>query len=91
VIKNSGESTSTSISGTVRLMPGGAVAAANRKPGDIDFGGGKTPKAEYSSLAGRSFRNPSRIRHEQTVMTRIGVDRILNSRLSGAINGRRRT
>src|SRR6267378_7015309 len=63
----------------VRLMPGVPSPLANRKPGDIDFWVVRENKeGEYSSMGGRMFPDTEReFVTQQTVMTRIGVDRIL--------------
>jgi len=63
----------------VRLMPGVPSPLANRKPGEIDFWVVReNTEGEYSSLGGRMFPNTEReFVTQQTVMTRIGVDRIL--------------
>src|SRR6059058_5167424 len=63
----------------VRLMPGVPSPLANRKPGDIDFWVVReNTEGEYSSVGGRMFPDSEReFVTQQTVMTRIGVDRIL--------------
>src|SRR5262249_51069014 len=63
----------------VRLMPGVPSPLANRKPGDIDFWVVReNTEGEYSSVGGRMFPDTGReFVTQQTVMTRIGVDRIL--------------
>src|SRR5215213_7025222 len=63
----------------VRLMPGVPCPLANRKPGDIDFWVVReNTEGEYSSVGGRMFPDTDReFVTQQTVMTRIGVDRIL--------------
>src|ERR1700712_3892145 len=63
----------------VRLMPGVPSPLANRKPGDIDFWVVReNTEGEYSSVGGRMFPDTDReFVTQQTVMTRIGVDRIL--------------
>src|SRR3954452_22015889 len=63
----------------VRLMPGWPSPLANRKPGDIDFWVVReNTEGEYSSVGGRMFPDTDReFVTQQTVMTRIGVDRIL--------------
>src|SRR5579864_7038684 len=63
----------------VRLMPGVPSPLAGRKPGDIDFWVVReNTEGEYSSVGGRMFPDTSReFVTQQTVMTRIGVDRIL--------------
>jgi tartrate dehydrogenase/decarboxylase/D-malate dehydrogenase len=62
-----------------RLMPGVKAPLANRKPGDIDFWVVReNTEGEYSSVGGRMFPGTEReIVLQETVMTRVGVDRIL--------------
>jgi tartrate dehydrogenase/decarboxylase/D-malate dehydrogenase len=64
----------------VRLMPGVPCPLAGRKPGDIDFFVVReNTEGEYSSIGGRIFPGTEReVVLQETVMTRIGVDRILN-------------
>jgi tartrate dehydrogenase/decarboxylase/D-malate dehydrogenase len=63
----------------VRLMPGVQSPLAGRKPGDIDFFVVReNTEGEYSSVGGRMFPGTDReFVTQQSVMTRIGVDRIL--------------
>jgi tartrate dehydrogenase/decarboxylase/D-malate dehydrogenase len=63
----------------VRLMPGVPSPLAGRKPGDIDFWVVReNTEGEYSSIGGRIFPGTEReVVVQETVMTRIGVDRIL--------------
>src|SRR5437868_15505468 len=63
----------------VRLFDGVPSPLANRKPGDIDFWVVReNTEGEYSSVGGRMFPDTEReFVTQQTVMTRIGVDRIL--------------
>ncbi len=63
----------------VRLMPGVPPPLANRKPGDIDFFVVReNTEGEYSSIGGKIFPGTEReVVMQETVMTRIGVDRIL--------------
>ena len=63
----------------VKLMPGVPSPLANRKPGDIDFFVVReNTEGEYSSIGGRMFPGTEReFVLQETVMTRIGVDRIL--------------
>ncbi|MGB8843735.1 MAG: tartrate dehydrogenase [Aliidongia sp.] len=63
----------------VRLMPGVACPLAGRTPGDIDFYVVReNTEGEYSSIGGRMFPGTDReIVIQETVMSRIGVDRIL--------------
>ncbi|OCR23913.1 tartrate dehydrogenase [Pseudomonas syringae] len=62
-----------------RLMPGVKAPLANREPGDIDFWVVReNTEGEYSSVGGKMFPGTEReIVLQETVMTRIGVDRIL--------------
>src|SRR6202021_2239081 len=64
----------------VRLMPGMPCPLAGRKPGDIDFYVVReSTEGEYSSIVGRIFTGTKReVVIKETVMTRTGVDRILN-------------
>lgn len=63
----------------VRLMPGVPAPLAGRKPGEIDFYVVReNTEGEYSSVGGRMFEGTEReIVMQETVMTRVGVDRIL--------------
>ena len=63
----------------VRLMPGVPSPLAGRKPGDIDFWVVReNTEGEYSSVGGRMFAGTEReFVVQETVMTRIGVDRVL--------------
>jgi len=63
----------------VRLMPGVPSPLAGRKPGDIDFYVVReNTEGEYSSIGGKMFPDTDReIVVQETVMSRIGVDRIL--------------
>ncbi|MGP2490684.1 tartrate dehydrogenase [Mesorhizobium sp. PUT5] len=63
----------------VRLMPGVPSPLANRKPGDIDFFVVReNTEGEYSSVGGRMYAGTEReIVVQETVMSRIGIDRIL--------------
>ncbi|MEJ2026832.1 MAG: tartrate dehydrogenase [Limibacillus sp.] len=63
----------------VRLMPGVPAPLAGRKPGDIDFFVVReNTEGEYSSIGGKMFPGTEReVVVQETVMTRIGVDRIL--------------
>jgi tartrate dehydrogenase/decarboxylase/D-malate dehydrogenase len=63
----------------VRLMPGVPCPLAGRKPGDIDFWVVReNTEGEYSSIGGRMFPGTEReFVVQETVMTRVGVDRIL--------------
>ena len=63
----------------VRLMPGVPSPLAGRKPGDIDFWVVReNTEGEYSAIGGRAFPGTEReIVIQETVLTRIGVDRVL--------------
>jgi tartrate dehydrogenase/decarboxylase/D-malate dehydrogenase len=63
----------------VRLMPGVPSPLAGRKPGDIDFFVVReNTEGEYSSIGGKMYPGTAReIVVQETVMSRIGVDRIL--------------
>jgi tartrate dehydrogenase/decarboxylase/D-malate dehydrogenase len=63
----------------VRLMPGVRSPLAGRKPGDIDFVVVReNTEGEYSAIGGKIFADTDReVVMQETVMTRIGVDRIL--------------
>ncbi|MCG5514646.1 MULTISPECIES: tartrate dehydrogenase [unclassified Ectothiorhodospira] len=62
-----------------RLMPGVRSPLADRKPGDIDFYVVReNTEGEYSSVGGRMFEGSEReVVIQNTVMTRIGIDRVL--------------
>ncbi len=63
----------------VRLMPGVPSPLAGRVPGDIDFVVVReNTEGEYSSVGGRMFAGTERETVlQETIMTRVGVDRIL--------------
>lgn len=63
----------------VKLMPGVPSPLAGRKPGDIDFFVVReNTEGEYSSIGGRMYPGTEReFVLQQTVMSRVGVDRIL--------------
>jgi tartrate dehydrogenase/decarboxylase/D-malate dehydrogenase len=63
----------------VKLMPGVPSPLAGREPGDIDFYVVReNTEGEYSSIGGRIFPGTEReVVMQETVMTRVGVDRIL--------------
>ncbi|MGE4251552.1 MAG: tartrate dehydrogenase [Parvibaculaceae bacterium] len=63
----------------VRLMPGVKSPLAGRKPGDIDFYVVReNTEGEYSSIGGRIYGGTEReIVVQETVMSRIGIDRVL--------------
>jgi tartrate dehydrogenase/decarboxylase/D-malate dehydrogenase len=63
----------------VRLMPGVPCPLANRKPGEIDFYVVReNTEGEYSSLGGRMFPGTDReVVIQESIFTRIGVDRVL--------------
>ncbi len=62
-----------------RLMPGIPTPLAGRSPGDIDFHVVReNTEGEYSSIGGRLFEGtPRETVIQETVMTRVGVDRVL--------------
>lgn len=62
-----------------RLMPGVTSPLAGREPGDVDFVVVReNTEGEYSSIGGRIFEGTEReVVVQETVMTRIGVDRVL--------------
>jgi tartrate dehydrogenase/decarboxylase/D-malate dehydrogenase len=62
-----------------RLMPGIATPLADRRPGDIDFiVVRENTEGEYSAIGGRMFGGTDReVVVQETVMSRIGVDRVL--------------
>src|SRR5437660_2376565 len=63
----------------VRLMPGVPSPLAGRKPGDIDFFVVReNTEGEYSSIGGKIFSGTEReVVVQETILTRVGVDRIL--------------
>jgi tartrate dehydrogenase/decarboxylase/D-malate dehydrogenase len=63
----------------VRLMPGVPCPLAGREPGDIDFWVVReNTEGEYSAVGGHMFPGTEReIVMQETVMTRVGVDRVL--------------
>jgi tartrate dehydrogenase/decarboxylase/D-malate dehydrogenase len=63
----------------VRLMPGIPCPLAGRAPGDIDFFVVReNTEGEYSSIGGSIFPGtPREVVIQETIMTRIGIDRIL--------------
>ena len=63
----------------VRLMPGVPCPLAGRKPGDIDFWVVReNTEGEYSAIGGKMFPGTEReVVVQETVMSRIGVDRVL--------------
>ena len=62
-----------------RLLPGVRSPLAGRVPGDIDFlVVRENTEGEYSSVGGRMFEGTEReVVLQETVMTRVGVDRVL--------------
>ena len=62
-----------------RLMPGIPSPLAGRAPGDIDFYVVReNTEGEYSSIGGKIFEGTEReVVIQETVMTRVGVDRVL--------------
>ena len=63
----------------VRLMPGIPCPLAGRTPGEIDFlVVRENTEGEYSSIGGHIFPGTDReVVIQETIMTRVGVDRIL--------------
>lgn len=63
-----------------RLLPGVTSPLAGREPGDVDFYVVReNTEGEYSSIGGRMFEGTDReLVLQETVMTRVGVDRVLN-------------
>jgi len=63
----------------VRLMPGVPCPLANRKPGEIDFYVVReNTEGEYSSIGGKMFPGTDReVVIQESIFTRIGVDRVL--------------
>ncbi len=63
----------------VRLMPGVNAPLAGRKPGDIDFlVVRENTEGEYSSIGGKMYAGTDReIVMQETVMSRLGIDRVL--------------
>ncbi len=63
----------------VKLMPGVTSPLANRKPGDINFYIiRENTEGEYSSIGGKMFPDTEReIVMQETIMSRVGVDRVL--------------
>lgn len=63
----------------VRLMPGVPSPLKGREPGEIDFCVVReNTEGEYSSIGGRMFAGTAReFVLQETIMTRVGVDRIL--------------
>jgi tartrate dehydrogenase/decarboxylase/D-malate dehydrogenase len=76
----------------VRLMPGVPSPLAGRGPGDIDFWVVReNTEGEYSSIGGRIFPGTEReVVVQETVMTRIGVDRVLKFAFELAAKGKRK-
>ena len=64
----------------VKLMPGVVSPLAGRGPGDVDFYVVReNTEGEYSSIGGKIFEGTDRETVvQETVMTRVGVDRILD-------------
>ena len=63
----------------VKLMPGVPSPLVNKNPGDIDFYiVRENTEGEYSSIGGKMFPNTEReFVVQETIMTKIGVDRVL--------------
>lgn len=64
----------------VRLMPGISAPLRDKQPGDIDFiVVRENTEGEYSDIGGHAFPGtPREVVLQQSVFTRIGVDRVLN-------------
>jgi len=77
----------------VRLMPGVPCPLAGREPGSIDFTViRENTEGEYTSLGGRMYAGTEReIVIQETVMSRVGVDRILRYAFDYAQKTERRT
>lgn len=62
-----------------RLMPGVTSPLAGKVPGDVDFYVVReNTEGEYSSIGGKMFEGTEReLVLQETVMTRVGVDRVL--------------
>lgn len=75
-----------------RLMPGVKCPLAGRKPGDIDFWiVRENTEGEYSSIGGKMFEGTEReLVMQETVMTRVGVDRVLKYAFELAQSRRRK-
>jgi tartrate dehydrogenase/decarboxylase/D-malate dehydrogenase len=76
----------------VKLMPGIPCPLAGRNPGDIDFiVVRENTEGEYSSVGGRVFEGTDReLVTQQSVFTRVGVDRVLKFAFELAQRRRRR-
>jgi tartrate dehydrogenase/decarboxylase/D-malate dehydrogenase len=76
----------------VKLMPGVPSPLANRNPGDINFYIiRENTEGEYSSIGGRMFPDTEReIVLQETVMSRVGVDRVLKFAFELAQNTERK-
>jgi len=63
----------------VRLLPGVRCPLRDKQPGDVDFWVVReNTEGEYSSIGGRMYEGTDReIVMQETVMSRIGVDRVL--------------
>ena len=76
----------------VKLMPGVPSPLANKKPGDIDFYiVRENTEGEYSSIGGKMFPQTEReFVVQETVMTKIGVDRVLKYAFNLAKNTKKK-
>lgn len=76
----------------VRLMPGVPCPLANRVPGDIDFYVVReNTEGEYSSLGGKMFAGTAReFVIQESVFTRVGVDRVLRYAFELAMKRKKR-
>ncbi|WP_287190709.1 tartrate dehydrogenase [Paraburkholderia sp.] len=77
----------------VRLLPGVPCPLAGRSPGGIDFYVVReNTEGEYTSVGGRMFENTDReLVIQESVFTRIGVDRVLRYAFELANNRPRKT
>ena len=77
---------------SVKLMPGVPSPLAGRKPGDIDFlVVRENTEGEYSSIGGKmSEGTPREVVNQETVVSRVGVNRILRYAFNLARNRERR-
>ena len=76
----------------VKLMPGVPSPLANKNPGDIDFYiVRENTEGEYSSIGGKMFPNTEReFVVQETIMTKIGVDRVLKFAFNLAMQTKRK-
>ncbi len=76
----------------VKLIPGVPSPLANKKPGEIDFYiVRENTEGEYSSIGGKMFPETEReFVVQETVMTKIGVDRVLKYAFNLAKNTKKK-